>query len=228
MPSRPESSALNAIWRPWPSAPMPAFGGHERVVVVRGGGRDRVQAHLLLGLAEGQALGVAWDQEARDPARAFAGAGEQVVEVGDAAVGDPRLRPVDSVPAVGGASPCTPARRRPSRPAAPTGCRRRSCCRPASPAATCASARRCRTRRGGGRRGCGRSPRPRPRPSAPRSPRAPAGTPRRAGRRRPTPRGRAGSAGPPRRVSRRRRRGRSRPSRGRRRSGRGPCRRCCG
>ncbi len=40
-------------------------------------------------------------QEAGDALRAFAGAGEQVVEVGDPAVGDPRLRPGDAVPAVG-------------------------------------------------------------------------------------------------------------------------------
>ena len=47
----------------------PAFGGHEGVVVVRGGGRHGAQTHLLLGLAEGQALGVLGDQEAGDAPR---------------------------------------------------------------------------------------------------------------------------------------------------------------
>ena len=71
-------------------------------VVVEGRRRGhRVQAHLLLGLAEAQAGQIAGDEEAGDTAGAFPSTGEQCVEIGPPAVGDPRLRSVDDVAVVG-------------------------------------------------------------------------------------------------------------------------------
>ena len=76
----------------------------EGVVVVRRGGGDRREAHLLLGFAEREAGGVAGDEEARDALGAFVCAGEQVVDIRDATVGDPRLGAGDGVSALGGRS----------------------------------------------------------------------------------------------------------------------------
>ena len=73
-----------------------ALGRQERVVVVRRRGGHRVQAHLLLGPTEGQPLGAGGHQEARDALRAFAGAREQGVEIGEPTVRDPGLRTGES------------------------------------------------------------------------------------------------------------------------------------
>ena len=203
-------------------------GVDHRAVPVRGDRRDGVQPHLLLGLAERQALDVARREEARDAAAARPGAGEERVEVDLAAVGDPRLRAGDPVARRRCARPCTRGRRRRTRPAARTASSPRAARPRAAAAASAPAARACRRRRSGGRRGPARSPRRRPPPTGWPAPPAPAGTPRRAGRRRPTPPGRAAPAGPPRRAWRTGPRGRSRRARAPRPAVRAPCRRCRG
>ncbi len=78
-----------------------AVGGDERVVVMCCGGGNRVQAHLLLGFAEAQALGSVGHEEARDALRTgVRGTREERVEIGLATVGDPRLRSGDAVSTV--------------------------------------------------------------------------------------------------------------------------------
>ena len=89
--------------KPWPSSPMRRASGDPYAVEVELGGGRALHAHLLLGRGGAQALGVAGHQEGRDAAGALAaGAGQDGVEVGDAAVGDPRLGagddPVVAVP----------------------------------------------------------------------------------------------------------------------------------
>src|ERR1700727_425250 len=54
----------------------PAFGRHERIIVVRSGGRNGMQAHLLLGFAERESVGVLINQEARNTLSAFTSTGK--------------------------------------------------------------------------------------------------------------------------------------------------------
>ncbi|GAA3368361.1 hypothetical protein GCM10017744_084090 [Streptomyces antimycoticus] len=62
-----------------------------------------MQAHLVLGPAEGETVGVSGREEAGDAVTARTGAGEQGVEVRLAAMGDPRLGAGDPI-AVGALS----------------------------------------------------------------------------------------------------------------------------
>ena len=133
MPSRPESSALNAICRPWPSSTDEPVGVEEGVVVERRRGRDRVQPHLLLGLAERQPRQAGGAPGSRRRRGCLLRCGRTACRSRPAAVGDPRLRAVDDVAAVACAWPHTAAPPRRTRPAAPTGCTRRSARRTSMP-----------------------------------------------------------------------------------------------
>ncbi len=77
-----------------------AVGVQHDAVPVHAGGRDRIQSHLSLRLAEGEAIRLARRQEGGDAVAAGACAREQDVEAGLAAVGDPGLGPGDAVAAL--------------------------------------------------------------------------------------------------------------------------------
>ena len=102
---------------PLPLRAEQPVGRHAGAVEDDLGGQAGPQTHLALGRCRGTSPGVSAGASRQEIPRgpSSAGAHHQVVEVRDAAVGDPRLRPVDDVVVAVADRPGASARRRPSR-----------------------------------------------------------------------------------------------------------------
>ena len=100
IPIRPPSSVFMAILKPSPSSPSSASGGHQAVGEVQRRRARPADPELVLGLADGEAGGVPFDDEGAHPAgarRVRVGLGEDDVDLGEGGVGDEDLRPVQDV-----------------------------------------------------------------------------------------------------------------------------------
>ncbi len=98
IPSRPESSACNAIARPPPSGPIRRSRSSSRPSKLIAAVVEAGQAHFALRRLSFDAGAVTRRKEAGNAVCAvLAGAGEERVEVGLATVGDPGLGAVDAV-----------------------------------------------------------------------------------------------------------------------------------
>ena len=91
MPMRPPSSALRAIFRPWPSSPRRFSSGHFAIVQNNFDGRRAALAHFLFVAAGAEAGESGLDEKSADTlsARGRIGFREDHENAGDAAVGDP-------------------------------------------------------------------------------------------------------------------------------------------